>query len=237
MYKLKDYNHFTGRFRSVSCVDCKFKMTAPSFSPIYFYNLSYDSHLIFRELGCDNGNINVIPNLIEKNISSKLSIKFIDIFRSMADSLSNLAKNLSEDKTRFRETAKIFHRNSLDVVIQIGVYPYKYVDSWDKLDDKSLPPKSKFFNSLLDEKISDKDYLHAQNVWNIFGIKTLGEYNDLYLATDVCLLADLFENFHDLCLKMFNLDASNLMTAPGLAFNCMLKHTKTKLDYMIMIYN
>lgn len=236
LYKVKDHNHFTGKFRAVLCLSCNFEMTAPSFVPIYFHNLSYDSHFIVRELGCDNSNINVIPNSNEKyisfskNISYKFSIKFVDTFRFMADSLSNLTKNLSEDKSRFRETVKIFSPNSLDLVIRKGVFPYEYVDCWDKLDDTALPPKPEFFNSLLDEHISDEDYLHAQNVWDKFGIKTLGEYSDLYLATDVCLLADIFENFRDLCLKMFNLDAAYYMTVPGLAFDCMLKHTKIKLE-------
>jgi len=236
LYKLKDHNHFTGKFRAVLCLNCNFEMTASVFVPIYFHNLSYDSHFIVRELGCDNGDINVIPNSEEKyisfskNISPKFSIKFIDTFRFLADSLSKLAKNLAEDKSRFRETAKIFSSNSIDLVIRKGVFPYEYVSGWDKLDDKSLPSKSDFYNSLTDEPISDEDYSYAQNVWNKFNIKTLGEYSDLYLATDVCLLADVFENFRDLCLKTFNLDASHFMTAPGLAFDCMLKHTGVKLE-------
>lgn len=235
------YNHhcyFTGRFKSVLCVSCNFEMVAPLFVPIYFHNLSYDSNFTIRELGCANGNINVISNSNEKYIpfskyiSFKISIKFIDTFRSMVDSLGNLAKTLAENKTRFRETAKIFHRNTLDLVKRKGVFPYEYVDSWNKLNERFPPPKSKIYYSLLYEEVSDEDYSHAQNVWNKFGIKTIDEYSDLYLATDVCLLADVFKNFRVLCLKMFNLDTSNYMTVPGLAFDCMFRHTKIKFEWL-----
>ncbi|XP_050066244.1 uncharacterized protein LOC126555359 [Aphis gossypii] len=104
------------------------------------------------------------------------------------------------------------------------------IDHPNKLNETCLPPKQFFYNSLKDEDISDEDYAHAHKVWKKFNIKTLGEYSDLYLATDVCLLSDVFENFRDLCLQTLKLDASHFMTAPGFAFDCMLKHTNVKLE-------
>ncbi|XP_060861776.1 uncharacterized protein LOC132938774 [Metopolophium dirhodum] len=216
--------------------ECNFQITNPSFIPIFFHNLSYDSHFIIRELGCDDQNIHVIPNSSEKYISfskeiaPKFSIKFVDTFRFMSESLSKLAENLSEDKSRFRETLKIFSAEALDLVTRKGVFPYEYVDNWSKLDDTFLPSKLEFYNSLTDEKISDEDYIHAKNVWHTFDIKTLGEYSDLYLKTDVSILADVFENFRDLCLSTLELDPAHYMTAPGFAFDCMLKYTKVKLS-------
>ncbi|XP_060855282.1 uncharacterized protein LOC132932956 [Metopolophium dirhodum] len=236
LIKVRDHCHFTGKYRQCLCLECNFQITNPSFIPIFFHNLSYDSHFIIRELGCDGQNIHVIPNSSEKYISfskeiaPKFSIKFVDTFRFMSESLSKLAENLSEDKSRFRETLKIFSAEALDLVTRKGVFPYEYVDNWSKLDDTFLPSKLEFYNSLTDEKISDEDYIHAKNVWHTFDIKTLGEYSDLYLKTDVSILADVFENFRDLCLSTLELDPAHYMTAPGFAFDCMLKYTKVKLS-------
>jgi len=111
----------------------------------------------------------------------------------------------------------------------IGVFPNEYIDSPSKLNETCLPSKQSFYNSLKDEEISDEDYAHAHEVWKRFNLKTLGEYSDFYLATDVYLFADVFENCRDLYLQTLKLDVSNYMTAPGFAFDCMLKHTNIKL--------
>lgn len=95
---------------------------------------------------------------------------------------------------------------------------------------RKLPSKSKFYSSLTDENVSDSDYAHAQKIWRKFNIKTLGEYSDLYLLTDVLILSDVFENFRNLCLSTLNLDASYYLTAPGFAFDAMLKYTNVKLE-------
>ncbi|KAL4090226.1 hypothetical protein QTP88_025121 [Uroleucon formosanum] len=134
-------------------------------------------------------------------------------------SLNSLADNLSEDKTRFRETLKIFSLSTLNLVTRKGVFPYEYIDNPIKLNETCLPPKQSFYNSLKDEEISDKDYAHAHEIWKRFKLKTLGENSDLYLATDVCILTDVFENFRDICLRTLKLDASHYMTSPGFAFD------------------
>ncbi|XP_060847730.1 LOW QUALITY PROTEIN: uncharacterized protein LOC132931392 [Rhopalosiphum padi] len=246
LLKVRDHCHFTGKYRQCLCLKCNFVITNPSFVPIFFHNLSYDSHFIIRELGCDNNDIHVIPNSSEKYISfskeiaPRFSIKFVDTFRFMASSLSELAENLSEDKSRFRETLKIFSNKKLDLVTRKGVFPYEYIDSWSKLNETRLPPKSVFYNSLKDEEINDDDYSHAKKIWRVFDLKTLGEYSDLYLKTDVSILTDVFENFRDLCLSTLKLDPAHYMTAPGFAFDCMLKYTKVKLerlkDFNMLLY-
>ncbi len=63
-------------------------------------------------------------------------------------------------------------------------------------------------------------------------MQTLGEYSDLYLKIDVLLLADVFENFRDLCLTTYCLDPSFYYTAPGFSFDCMLKYTRIKLELL-----
>lgn len=88
-----------------------------------------------------------------------------------------------------------------------------------------------FYNSLKGEEISDANYVHAlQNYWKTFNTKTLSEYSNFYLVCDVCILVDLFEKGSDLCMLTFKVDASHFITAPGFAFECMLKHTKVKLE-------
>ena len=98
-----------------------------------------------------------------------------------------------------------------------GVYPYEFIDSWKKFEEKNLPPKDTFYNRLNMKGISDQDYEHAQQVWNTMERKTLGCYHDTFLATGVLLLADVFETFRNACLKKFKLDPAHFYTAPGLA--------------------
>jgi len=123
-----------------------------------------------------------------------------------------------------------------------GVFPYEYVDTYGKLEETSLP-QIECFSTLTDSNISEEDYKHAQNIWNTFGIRTLGEYSDLYLKTDVLLLADVFENFRNTCHAAYLLDPAHYISAPGLSFDAMLKYTKvcievfTDVDMLLFIEN
>ena len=98
-----------------------------------------------------------------------------------------------------------------------GVYPYEFIDSWKKFEEKNVPPKDAFSNRLNMKGISDQDYEQAQQVQNTMERKTLGCYHDTFLATDVFLLADVFEKFRNACLKKFKLDPAHFYTEPGLA--------------------
>jgi len=100
----------------------------------------------------------------------------------------------------------------------------------DRFNVNQLPSKEEFYSKLNDEDITEDDYKRAQHVWNEFEMKTLGDYHDLYLKTDVCLLADIFENFRNVCMETYGLDPAHYFTAPGLSWDAMLKHTKVKID-------
>ena len=115
---------------------------------------------------------------------------FLDSFQFMASSLERLAAILSTDA--FKYTSQVFQNEKLALMKQTGVYPYDYMDSFRTFNDKQLPLKEEFYSILIDEAISDMQYQHAQKVWNTFNMRTMGEYHDLYLKSDILLLADVF---------------------------------------------
>ena len=88
------------------------------------------------------------------------------------------------------------------------MYPYEYMDSLRKLEETQLPPIDRFYSHLTDEGISEEEYEHAKTVWKEFDIDRMRGYHDLYLESDVLLLADVFENFRNVCLKNYKLDAA-----------------------------
>ena len=97
-----------------------------------------------------------------------------------------------------------------------GVDPYEYMESWERFDKTSLPNKKTFYGELNLKDLTDKDYEQAQKVWEVFEIKDLGEYHDLYVQADTLLLADVFENFKDKCIQICELDPAYILSAPGL---------------------
>ena len=105
--------------------------------------------------------------------------------------------------------------NQFVLLLGKGVYPYKYMDSWKRFDETSLPDKEAFYSKLNEESITDKS--HAQKVWEELKIKNLGEYHDLYVQCDTLLLADVFENVRDMCIEISELDPAYFLSAPGLA--------------------
>ena len=138
--------------------------------------------------------------------------------------------NLSEE--RFIYTREYFtDSNQFNLMKAKGVYPYDYMDSFSKFDDTVLPSREDFYSLLNDEDISADDYNHAKDVWNTFSIKNMGEYHDLYLRSDVLLLADVFENFRVTCLENFRLDPCHYVSTPGLAWDAMLKKTGINLEF------
>ena len=113
--------------------------------------------------------------------------------------------------------------NKLVLLLRKGIYPYEYIDSWERFNETSLPPKNSFYSELNIEDISDKNYLHAQKVWNVFEIRNLGEYDDLYVQTETSLLADVFEKFRYPCIETYELDPSHFLSASGLAWQACLQ--------------
>ena len=207
--------------------------------PIVFHNLKgYDSHFIIQELGNfinkqKNMKVSVIPNNTEKYMAFSLGdhMVFIDSFQFMSSSLDKLVSNLPKDALKY--TSQVFGDLQLELMTRKGVYPYDYMDSFEKFKEKKIPPKSAFYSQLTDEDISDEDYEHVKQVWKAFQLKTLGGYHDLYLKSDVLLLADVFENFRRTCLDCYKLDPCHYFTSPGLAWDAALKMTKITLELLV----
>ena len=132
---------------------------------------------------------------------------------------------------QLKYTSEIFKCDKLNLMARKGVYPYDYMDSFDKFNSQ-LPSKEDFYSILNDKDISKEDYEHVQNVWNTFNLKNMGQYHDLYLKSDILLLADVFENFRKTCLEYYKLDPCHYFTSPGLSWDAMLKMTDIKLELM-----
>ena len=119
-----------------------------------------------------------------------LSIRF-----NSCSSLSKLVDNLAkEGRSKFPHVTSVYSdREKINLLVCKAVYPYEYIDSVAKFNETVLPSRSTFYSSLTDEHISLEDYQHAQNVWETFDIENLGEYHDLYLISDLLLLADVLQ--------------------------------------------
>ena len=122
--------------------------------------------------------------------------------------------------------------NKFILLLRKGVYPYEYMDNWERFDETLLPDKESFYSSLNMENINDIDYRHGNNVFEKFKLKNLGEYHNLYVQSDTLLLADVFENFRNMCIKVFELDPAHFLSLPGLAWQACLKKTNVKLELL-----
>lgn len=238
--KVHDHDHITSEYRGAAHSKCNILFRTKPFIPVIFHNLTnYDSHLFIKELVKYSGEIKIIPKTKEKYLTitkyfelpnaRSLQIKFIDSFQFLSSSLDMLSKSLADEDfchllNEFKDKEKF------QLIKQKGLYPYDYVDSWSKFSLKQIPSKKHFYNSLTSEHISEEEYSRAKKIWDVFNIRSLGEYTDLYLKSDVLLLCDIFEKFRNSSLHYYKLDPVFYVTSPGLSWDAMLLHTGVKLD-------
>ena len=248
--RVRDHCHFTGRYRGAAHNLCNLKYSKPNNISVFFHNLTgYDSHLFIKKLGVTTGPIDCIPNNEENYISFSKSIKtgeytnkkgetkdkyfkivFKDSMKFLLSSVEALVKNLPEEG--FKNIEKYFIPEQVKLLKQKGFFPYDYMDDIEKLKVKKPPTQEAFYSKLTGHGINDKNYQHVLNVWKTFKMKTFKNYLELYNISDVLLLADVFENFRDVCLKNYGLDPVYYYTAPGLAWDAMLKMTKINLELL-----
>ena len=248
--KVRDHSHYTSKYREPTHRNCNLRYKIPSHIPVIFHDLSrYDANLFIKELGKETNKIDVIAENKEKYISfttdvmvdeyqdkgktkeKKIQLRFINSFKFMASSLDSLTNKLFkgiQKLTGFED----YSNDQYALLVRKGVYPYEYMMSRDKFTETQLLPKEAFHSALNMSDISQCDYKHAQKVWRVFNLKNLGKYRDLYLKTDIILLANLFEAFRGTCLEYYQLDLAHFYTSPGLAWKACLKKTGVKLELL-----
>ena len=223
-----------------------------NYIPVVFHNLTgYGAYLFIKELSRHTTGMNLIAKNTEDCISfsikvevhkyinkdgyeniKKMELRFIDSIKFMSSSLDSLVNNLAKGGHKFFGFES-YNGRQRELLIRKGIYPYEYMDSWDKFEETSLPPTKHFYSSLNMSGISDADHKHACSVCREFKIRNIGEYHDLYLRTDVVLLTNVFESFRQVCLESYGLDPSHFYTAPGLAWKACLKKTGIRLELFL----
>ena len=247
--RVGDHCHITGKFRGSAHQECNLKLRIKPEDikvPVIFHNLrGYDSHFIMQQIGeiakkhaytNKKGekqylDINAIPNkYMEKYMAFMLGkhFKFIDSFQFMSTSLDKLVSNLPKEDLKY--TSEEFTGDKLSLMSQKGVYPYDYMDCFETFNLTELPTKDEFFSV---QHITNREYDHAKKVWETFNLKNMAEYHELYLKSDVLLLADvLTESFRKTCLQYYKLDPCHYFTSPGVSWSAMLKMTNIELELM-----
>ena len=248
--RVRDHCHITGKFRGSAHQECNLKLRNKQECikiSVILHNLrGYDSHFIMQQIGeiakkhaytnkkgeKQDLNINVIPNNMEKYMAFMLGnhFTFIDSFQLMSSSLDKLVSNLPKDDLVY--TSKVLKGKISNLMSQKGVYPYDFMDSFKKFNQTELPTKDHFYSILNDQHITDDECHHAKKVWKTFKIKTMGEYHNLYLGSDVLMLTDVFKNFRKTCMQYYKLDPCHYFTSLGLSWDAMLKMTNIKLELM-----
>ena len=252
------YDIYNNEYKGVICEKCHKQMKITQTIPVVFQNLKgYDSHLIIKELAKFDKKINVIPLNMQKYLSFEVSskveyndkttgkkkeinvkgLRFIDSYGFMNESLSSLVYNLNASCTNYEKfnylSSEFKCKESIAILTRKGVYPYSYMTDFSKFDiETSKLKKEDFKNDLNDTDISDEDYSFYNKVCTDFNLKTMKDYHDLYLKTDVLLLADVFENFRETCYRYYELDPLHYYSAPGLAWDSCLKKTKIQLELL-----
>jgi hypothetical protein len=253
-HKVRHHCHVTGEYIGPACNNCNlqlkprhassgsdWKTHTEHFIPVVLHNLkNYDSHIIlknFKRIAAEPDkkqvgyrDIHVIATNSERYISFEFNgLRFIDSFQFLPSSLDKLVSNCALDgHDKF-----VYMRRWLSdspLLIAKGVYPYEYMTGKERFQETQLPQKEDFYSRLTDEHISDEDYDRAQQVWSLFECKTLQDYHDIYLMTDVLLLAQVFETFRSMALKNYGLDPAHYRTLPGFSWDALLKLSGVKLD-------
>ncbi|CAH1767592.1 11897_t:CDS:1, partial [Entrophospora sp. SA101] len=225
--------------------------------PVIIHNFrGYDSHIVCQSVAksASAHQVRVIAETFERYKTMKVGqLKYMDSYQFMNSSLSSLADNLGAikckkticshfheiDKERCFGTLenhkitvkhyKNYTQEQIAMLCRKGIYPYEYIDSFERFLETELPPIEKF-NSKLGGKISQKEYEQAQNIWKTFDCKNLGDYHDLYLKTDVLLLSDIWNTFRENSMKQYKLDPSHYVSTASLSWDAMLKMTGVEIE-------
>ena len=236
--RVRDHDHLTGKFRGVAHNNCNLQLQQTKKIPVFLHNFrGYDSHLITLGISAfKNTPVRVIGQGYEKYLIMTFGWRLIfkDSFQFLSCSLEQLGQDLlkaGEDKFQhLKQQSPNLTLEQFRLLTRKGVYPYEYMDSWERLDEPTLPAIKDFHNTLKQAECSPQEYSHAERVWKEFNCKNMKEYQDLYLKTDVLILADVFENFRQLSLHNYRLDPAHYVSSPHLSWDAMLLDTGCRLE-------
>ena len=233
--KVRDHCHLTGNYRGPAHSKCNINVTQKqsNFIPFIFHNFSnYDCHMFFKKLvdkKKDKVDFNIIPKTNEEYISVTYGcIRFIDSYRFLSSGLDSLVKNLDEDD--FKILKKEFPDNWQYLNKKLA-YPYEYFNS---IDDYKKPvhnlENKDFFSKLKNKCSDDKEIDRTREIIKKFNIKNGKELSELYLKSDVILLADVFEKFIKISVEEFGINPLYCVSLPGYTWQCGMKYTDIKLQ-------
>ena len=259
---VRDHCHLTGKYRGSACNVCNLNFhhikkdkkgndmpPQPHVLPIIFHNLrGYDGHFIIQEAHNYTKNVSSIMQSFEKYMTfSFMNLKFIDSMQFMNSSLENLAENLiikeelpagffgpiNHDYSKFINMQDHF-KNKTSLLSRKGLYPYEFPQNYNAFEIQTLPAIKSFYSTLTDKTPTAIEYEQALNVFEIMKCETFGDYHDIYLKTDVLLLADIFQEFRKVIKTNYNFELLNYISLPSLSLDAMLKICKQPLG---LIYN
>ena len=241
--KVRDHDHVTGYFLGAAHNLCNKRRRVVFQIPVFFHNFrGYDGHLIVHAFNkFPTREIKVIGQSMERylQVAWGKNLVFRDSLQHLGSSLEKLTESLmkvGEHKFKHLEhmaNLRYTHNGAppnLKLLTRKGVFPYEYLKHMDVLDETELPPREAFDSRLTGSEISVADYEHAQNVWKTFRCRTMRDYLELYLFTDVCLLADVYQTFRATSKEAYDLDPAYFVSAPQLAWNAMLKFIKRPIQ-------
>ena len=145
----------------------------------------------------------------------------------------NYANKLDEElKKKFKNKFSSNYINKSILFLRKGVYLFVYMHDWEKVNEIKLPRKEEFYSNVNIEEITDADYMYGKRIFKNFEIKNLGEYFDLHLKSNTLLLAHVFQNFRNKCIKVYELDPVKFISTTGLAWKADLKKKKIRLELL-----
>jgi hypothetical protein len=241
--KVHDHDHLTGRYRGAAHKQCSLKYQVHKKIPVIFHNLrGFDSHIIVKNLNARlaEGKEPRVMTAIAKTMESYITftigaLQFIDSLQFLNASLDTLVKNFCSDGLDKFKILKQFYPNDerkRNLATRKLPFPYDYFDSFDRFSETALPSKQAFYNRLTEKEVSEEDYSYAEEVWNEFNCRNLGEFQDVYVTADVLSLADVFENFRNIAFQNYGLDCLQRVSLPGYSLQCMLKLTNVKIELL-----
>jgi hypothetical protein len=240
--RVRDHDHLTGVFRGATHNKCNLAARKDKFVPVFFHNLShYDAHLFINTLAKFLEGKSKLK-LLAKNSEYYISFQFgclrcllIDSYRFLQASLDAATKSMLDED--FKITRKCYpNEEDFRLLRKKGSVPYSFYTSHESFKETSLT-KEMFYDQLKDELLEENVYIQAREIWHHFKIQDHGAFIDLYLQSDVLLLADCFERFREVNMSHFKIDPCHCCSVPGLTWQAGLKFIDIELKLLPNIDN